>query len=146
MRGLSGHFKDLGTQSWPSNFVRRTLHQTLTIGEGRGGRFTEFTHRRAPFGRSCFGSTKKTINIKHLPVQIAIAVVIYYCRSDVLSDLWCLSMVGSFGLLGAKKKKKTINRKHINIFLTALAGQSSQGRTPTRPRDKRDKMAILLWN
>ena len=31
-------------------------------------------------------------------------------------------------------------------FLTALAGQSSQGRTPTRPRDKRDKMAILLWN
>ena len=42
--------------------------------------------------------------------------------------------------------KKPINRKHINIFLTALAGQSSQGRTPTRPRDKRDKMAILLWN
>ena len=42
--------------------------------------------------------------------------------------------------------KKTINRKHINIFLTALVGQSSQGRTPTRPRDKRDKMAILLWN
>ena len=46
-------------------------------------------------------------------------------------------------ILGAKKP---INRKHINIFLTALAGQSSQGRTPTRPRDKRDKMAILLWN
>ena len=42
--------------------------------------------------------------------------------------------------------KKTINRKHIIIFLTALAGQSSQGQTPTRPRDKRDKMAILLWN
>ena len=41
--------------------------------------------------------------------------------------------------------KKTINTKHINIYLTALAGQSSQGRTPTRPRDKRDKMAILLW-
>ena len=39
-----------------------------------------------------------------------------------------------------------INRKHINIFLTALGGQSSQGRTPPRPRDKRDKMAILLWN
>ena len=45
--------------------------------------------------------------------------------------------------LGAKKP---INRKHINIFLTALVGQSSQGRTPTRPRDKRDKMAILQWN
>ena len=44
------------------------------------------------------------------------------------------------------RKKKPINRKHINIFLTALVGQSSQGRTPTRPRDKRDKMAILLWN
>ena len=43
-------------------------------------------------------------------------------------------------------KKKPINRKHINILLTALVGQSSQGRTPTRPRDKRDKMAILLWN
>ena len=43
-------------------------------------------------------------------------------------------------------KKKTINRKHINIFLTALAGQSSQGQTGTRPRDKRDKMAITLWN
>ena len=43
-------------------------------------------------------------------------------------------------------EKKPINRKHINIFLTALAGQSSQGRTPTCPRDKRDKMVILLWN
>ena len=43
-------------------------------------------------------------------------------------------------------KKKPINRTHINIFLTALVGQSSQGRTPTRPRDKRDKMAIVLWN
>ena len=43
--------------------------------------------------------------------------------------------------LGAKKP---INRKHINIFLTALEGESSQRRTPTRPRDKRDKMAILL--
>ena len=39
-----------------------------------------------------------------------------------------------------------MNTKHINIFLTALTGQSSQGRTLTRPRDKRDKMAILLWN
>ena len=44
------------------------------------------------------------------------------------------------------KKKKTINRKHISIFPTALVGQSSQGRIPTRPRDKRDKMAVLLWN
>ena len=43
-------------------------------------------------------------------------------------------------------RKKPINRKHINIFLTALAGRSSQGRTPTRPRDKRDNMAIFLWN
>ena len=34
--------------------------------------------------------------------------------------------------------------KHINICLTALAGQSSQGRTPTRPRDKRDKMAFFF--
>ena len=31
----------------------------------------------------------------------------------------------------------------INIFLTALVGQSSQGRTPTRPRDKRDKITIF---
>ena len=31
-------------------------------------------------------------------------------------------------------RKKPINRKHINIFLMALAGRSSQGRTPTRPR------------
>ena len=38
-----------------------------------------------------------------------------------------------------------VPEKHINIFLTALAGQSSQGRSPARPRDKRDKMAILLW-
>ena len=38
------------------------------------------------------------------------------------------------------RKKKPINKKHINIFLTALVGQSSQGRTPTRPRDKRDKI------
>ena len=50
------------------------------------------------------------------------------------------------GLFKAMGAKKPINRKHINIFLTALVGQSSQGRTPTRPRDKRDKMAILLWN
>ena len=39
-----------------------------------------------------------------------------------------------------------VRPKHINIILTALAGQSSQRQTPTRPRDKRDKMAILLWN
>ena len=44
------------------------------------------------------------------------------------------------------ERKKPINRKHINIFRTALVGQLSQGRTSTRPRDKRDKMAILLWN
>ena len=44
------------------------------------------------------------------------------------------------------RKKKPIKRKHINIFLRALVGQSSQGRSPTCPRDKRDKMAILLWN
>ena len=44
------------------------------------------------------------------------------------------------------EQNKPINRKHINIFLTALVGQSSQGRTPTRPRNKRDKIAILLWN
>ena len=42
----------------------------------------------------------------------------------------------SLTVLGAKKP---INIKHINIFLTALAGQSSRGRTPTCPRDKRDK-------
>ena len=47
-----------------------------------------------------------------------------------------------FGLPGGEQKPT--NRKHINIFLTALAGQSSQGRAPTRPRDIRDKMAILL--
>ena len=47
---------------------------------------------------------------------------------------------------GIQGEKKPINRKHINIFLTALVGQLSQGRTPTVPRDKRDKMAILLWN
>ena len=29
-----------------------------------------------------------------------------------------------------ERKKKPINRKHINIFLTALVGQSSQGRLP----------------
>ena len=44
------------------------------------------------------------------------------------------------------EQDKPINRKHIIIFLTALVGQSSQGQTPTRPRDKRDKIAILLWN
>ena len=42
--------------------------------------------------------------------------------------------------------RKTINTKHINIFLTALAGESSQRQTGTRPREKRDKMTILLWN
>ena len=36
--------------------------------------------------------------------------------------------------LGGDKNK--MNRKHINTFLTALAGQSSQGRTSTRPRTK----------
>ena len=44
---------------------------------------------------------------------------------------------------GAKKNNKL---KYIAIFLTALAGQLSQGRTPTRSRDKRDKKAILLCN
>ena len=43
-------------------------------------------------------------------------------------------------------QKKTINTKNINIFLTALAGPSSQGQTGTHPRDKRDKMAVLLCN
>ena len=52
---------------------------------------------------------------------------------------------GPFGFANWEQKKP-INRKHINIFLTVLVGQSSQGRTPTRRRDKPDKMAILLWN
>ena len=47
-------------------------------------------------------------------------------------------------LLGGEKKPR--NTKHINIFLKGLAGQSSRGQTGTRPRDKRDKMSILLWN
>ena len=37
-----------------------------------------------------------------------------------------------------------LDREYINIFLAALVGQSSQGRTPTRPRDK--KTIFLLWN
>ena len=45
--------------------------------------------------------------------------------------------------LGAKK---TVNTKHRNMFLTSLAGQLSQGQTGTRPKDKQDKMATLLWN
>ena len=40
------------------------------------------------------------------------------------------------------QKKKPINRKHINIFLTALVGQSFQGRTPHLSQAKQDKMAI----
>ena len=40
------------------------------------------------------------------------------------------------------QKKKQINTRHTNIFLMALAGQSSQGQAPTYSRDKRDKMAI----
>ena len=43
-------------------------------------------------------------------------------------------------------EKKPINTKHINVFWTALAQQSSQGWSPTRPRDKWDKPAIWLWN
>ena len=46
--------------------------------------------------------------------------------------------------MGGGKKPK--NTKHINIFLSPLAGQSSQVRTSTCPRDKRDQMAMLLWN
>ena len=43
--------------------------------------------------------------------------------------------------------KKPINTKHINTFQTALVhGTIVPGRNPTRPRDKRDKTAILLWN
>ena len=51
---------------------------------------------------------------------------------------------GTDRIWGRKKKKK--NTKHINILLTALAGQSSQGRIPTRPMDKWDKMPMWLWN
>ena len=36
-------------------------------------------------------------------------------------------------------RKKPIDKKHRNVFLTALGRQSSQGRTPTCPRDKGDK-------
>ena len=54
--------------------------------------------------------------------------------------------VGGAIFLGVKKKHKQSNKKHINIFLTALAGQSSQGRILIRPWDKRDKIAISLWN
>ena len=35
--------------------------------------------------------------------------------------------------LGLGAKEKPINRKHINIFLTALAGTIVPGRTPTHP-------------
>ena len=70
-----------------------------------------------------------------------------FCRSTPIAS----SIEGSrvpchFGLSILGSTKKTINIKHINIFLAALAGQSSRGRTPTRFRDKRDKMASLLWN
>ena len=71
------------------------------------------------------------------------------CHDEVKRHFSSLTSASSHPLpqtpfhLGAKKP---INRNHINIFLTALAGQSSQGRTPAHPRDKRDKMAILLWN
>ena len=54
--------------------------------------------------------------------------------------------LGARQKIGGEKQKKTINTKHINIFLTALVGQSSEGQTGTTPSDKRDKMAILVWN
>ena len=41
-----------------------------------------------------------------------------------------------------QKNKKTPNT--LNIYLTPVAGQASQGRTGTCPKDKRDKMATLL--
>ena len=44
------------------------------------------------------------------------------------------------------RRKEPMNTKRINISLMALAGQSSQARTPTHARDKRDKMPISLWN
>ena len=46
--------------------------------------------------------------------------------------------------LGAKKK--TNKQKTHKHFSDGPRGTIVPGRTPTRPRDKRDKMAILLWN
>ena len=67
------------------------------------------------------------------PSQFGIRL--YFLRPHFPSPKFFLSLK----IIGSRKKPR--NRKHINIFLTALVGQSSQGRTPTRPRDKRDKMA-----
>ena len=61
---------------------------------------------------------------------------------DTGCKFWWVSKLTEEALRGCKLllgAKKPINRKHINIFLTALGGQSSQGRTSTRSRDKRDK-------
>ena len=57
----------------------------------------------------------------------------------LLGGFW--NSVGRGVLQGLSTRDST---KHVNISLTALAGQSSQGRTGTRPRHKGDKMASLL--
>ena len=78
------------------------------------------------------------LRLSFLRCSVLLLLLLLYVLAARLS-------VGVFELpfLGAKKTNKQKTHKH---FLTALGGQSSQGRTPTRPRDKRDKMAILLWN
>ena len=51
-----------------------------------------------------------------------------------------------FELFFGVKNTNNRNTYMMGLFLMGLVGQSSQGRTPTRSRDKRDKMAILPGN
>ena len=45
-----------------------------------------------------------------------------------------------------KQRKGQFWTQKCAPFLLLVTNRSFQGRTPTRPRDKRDKMPILLWN
>ena len=92
------------------------------------------------------GQSRKLVYVKMFSLSLILLTVRLFTYSHGLPLQRAPKQFPANGVWRIWGEKKPINRKHINIFLTALAGQSSQGRSPTRPRDKRDQMAILLWN
>ena len=62
----------------------------------------------------------------------------------VVSFAWCPEPNPISKTTCQRGRDKNINRKHINISLTALAGQSSQGRTPTPSQGQNGDFTVEL--
>ena len=121
-----------GAQRVLFDFEKWSFQVFLVLGSvGRGG--SQGQKQKAKLAHECavllaIGALVFTINEGYLEVQW-----------ELLQHLFCHEHMEC-------TCSALISTKHINIFLTALTGQSSPGRALARPKDKQNKMATLLRN